>query len=229
MKFKSAILTAASGSVGGATYSHNRGGMYIRARAMPVNPGSAAQQVVRNFMAQLTGAWTSTLTPDERASWAAYAAQTAVTDKLGDTRYLQGLNWFVGCNVPRLQAGLARVDEGPKVYGRDSLTAPSLAVSEATQKATLTFEATDSWNIEDGGAMLLYISSPRDASVNFCKGPYRFAGVTEGDAADPPAGPAEFDIPFPAVAGQKLFWRVVTVRADGRTSSPFRGDIFVAA
>ena len=38
MLFKSAAFTQASGSVGGLTFAHNRGGMYTRARSIPVNP-----------------------------------------------------------------------------------------------------------------------------------------------------------------------------------------------
>jgi len=43
MKFKSPILSQASGSIAGITFSHNRGGMYVRARAVPTNPGSPQQ------------------------------------------------------------------------------------------------------------------------------------------------------------------------------------------
>ena len=43
MKFTSQVYTQASGSVGGLTYSHNRSGMYTRARSTPTDPASTLQ------------------------------------------------------------------------------------------------------------------------------------------------------------------------------------------
>ena len=36
-----------SGSIGGATWSHNSSGAYIRARSIPVNPNTDRQNAVR--------------------------------------------------------------------------------------------------------------------------------------------------------------------------------------
>ncbi|KKM06452.1 hypothetical protein LCGC14_1743870, partial [marine sediment metagenome] len=48
MLFKSGLITQGSGSIGGLTASHNRGGMYFRARTIPTNPATSFQTVVRN-------------------------------------------------------------------------------------------------------------------------------------------------------------------------------------
>ena len=85
MLIKSQLITQASGSIGGLVGSHNAGGMYFRARTIPVNPGSAAQIAVRNIVAQLTAAWTADLTAAQRTAWQTYADNVPTTNRLGDS------------------------------------------------------------------------------------------------------------------------------------------------
>src|SRR5690606_20282519 len=116
VKIKSALLTTGSGSVGGLTLSHNAGGLYLRARRTPVNPSSLQQQAVRNAMAILTSAWGNVLTESQRQGWTTYGQNTPRTGKLGDQIVLSGISWYVACNVPRLQAGMTRVDAPPTTF-----------------------------------------------------------------------------------------------------------------
>ena len=69
MKFKSALVTQASGSVGGMTFSRNRYGMYTRAKGLPVNPNSEFQQAVRQIFSGLSSAWNGVLTSGQRSGW----------------------------------------------------------------------------------------------------------------------------------------------------------------
>lgn len=211
------------------TASHNRGGMYFRARAIPVNPSSTAQQGVRNSLSVLTARYVETLTPAQRASWELYADNVTVTDKLGDERTLSGINWFVGANALRAVAGRPVVDAGPTVFALADFTEPSIdAPSEATQTFDLNYDNTDAWANEVGGGMAVFVSRPQNPSINFFKGPYRFAGQVIG-AATPPTSPATISVPFPITEGQKLFVQLRVFRADGRYSSTFRTGDTVAA
>lgn len=228
MKFKSALLTSASGSVGGATWSRNKGGMYIRARAIPTNPSSTYQQTVRSAMAQLVTLWGSVLTAAQRAAWDVYADNTPLIDPLGSPTLVSGLNMYVRGNVLRLQTALVRADDAPTTYDLGGYTEPSVTASEATQQVSVAFDNTDAWANEDEAAMFCSVSRPFGAGINYFTGPYRLAGLVEGDSTTPPTSPATIAVPFAFVAGQKLGVRCVVSRADGRRSADFR-DVIVAA
>lgn len=230
MKIKSQLVTQMSGSLGGITGSHNKGGLYLRARSIPVNPNSAAQQAVRNALSSLVNLWTGTLTAAKRAAWETYAANVPKTDTLGDTLQLSGQQWYIGANVPRLQASLARVDDAPTVFNRGN-TDETIAItaSEATQLMSVAFDDTLAWADEDGSSLLVYASRPQNASINYFKGPYRFAGQIDGDSGTPPTSPTTIAVPFPVVEGQQIFVATAITRADGRLTSRQRFPVAVAA
>jgi len=223
VKFKSSIYTQVSGSIGGTTYARNRYGMYARSRAMPVNPNTSYQQLVRAYVAQLAAAWSAELDDDQRAAWNTYAANVPLVDKLGTPQYVTGLNHFIRSNSVRLRAGLARVDDGPSELYLPWFTNPTIAANSGTEQLSVTFTNTDEWAGEVGGAMLVFASSPQPATVNFFKGPYRYLGKIAG-AATPPTSPQSFSLPYDLTAGQRVFARIEIVRADGRVSNPFRLD-----
>jgi hypothetical protein len=228
MKFKSGLVTQVSGSFGGMTGSHNRGGLYFRARAIPVNTNTSFQQTVRNFMSQLTSRWVNTLTEAQRAAWSVYAEQTPMTDSLGDARSIPPLAMYCRCNIARLQAGLAVVDEGPTVYGLPTFTPPTFAVDASDDDVDVAFTDTDEWAIADGGGLVVLASRPQNPTINYFAGPYRFAASIDG-AVVPPTSPATILLPFPVALGQKVFFQVRATLADGRISSPFRGSVIAAA
>ena len=225
MKFKSALVTEASGSIGGMTASRNRGGQYLRARAVPVNPNTPQQQAIRGFVASLTSGWNSLLTSDQRSSWDEYALNVPLPDTLGEPRNVGGLAMYVRSNVPRLQAALPQVDDAPTTFNLGSFTNPSFGTFAATTNDfAVTFTAADAWANEDDSAMLLLGSRPQNPAVNFFKGPYRFAGLIAGDAITPPTSPATIVNPFAFAVGQRVFVQARISRVDGRLTLPFRGN-----
>jgi len=197
--------------------------MYFRARSIPVNPNTAQQQAVRNFLAQLSTAWLQVLTQSQRDAWSVYASNVPLVDSLGEARSTTGLAHYVRSNVPILQNGGTRVDDGPTVFALPTFTAPTFAVAAATDDVAVGYDNSDAWATEDDGFMFVYASRPQSASINYFKGPYRLAGKVEGDTASPPTSPETINLPFPVAAGHQVFFKVSVARADGRVSSPFRG------
>lgn len=221
MKFKSPIISQGSGKIGGAVYSHNRGGNYIRNWRTPTNPNTAQQQAVRNAMSQLQTRFAQTLTAAQRAAWAVFAVNVPVVNTLGDSINLTGQQWYIKSNVLRLQASVAAVDAGPTVFELATLTLPVPTITAAGTTVSLAFStgaSTDQWANEAGGYLLLYASRPQNPTINYFKGPYRFAAKVTG-AASPPTSPAVITLPFVSgPTGSKQFFRAVAVRADGRPS-----------
>lgn len=219
MKFKSQVYTQASGSVGGVTYSRNAGGLYTRSRAIPTNPNTPAQQQVKAILSDLAQAWSNILTAAQRAAWEAYAAAVPLRDTLGEERPVSGLAMYIRCNVPRINAGLARVDNGPTVNTLCGLTAPTIvSITAATAIASIAFTNTNEWASLVGGALLVFASQPQGVGVNFFKGPFRYAGRVNG-AVVAPTSPAAITLPFPITAGKRVFLRFVATAADGRLSA----------
>lgn len=221
MKFKSPVFSQASGSIAGITYSHNRGGMYVRARSTPTNPNTPQQQTLRSIMTQLSTRWTGGLTIAQRTGWETYAANVPLIDRLGEPRTVTGMNMYNRSNVPRLQAALARIDDAPTVFDLGSFTAPSVqAIDTVAGTADIAFATGDEWVNEDGAALLLYASRPQSQAINFYKGPFRFAAAVLGNSTTPPTSPATINLPFPVTTGQRVFFRGNVTRADGRLSTP---------
>ncbi len=227
--FKSHILAAASGSVGGLTYSRNRFGMYIRNRSMPVNPNTSRQQFVRSIMTEVVEYWNSTLTSAQRAAWDTYASNVPVINRLGDTVHLTGFNMFVRSMIAIQQAGQSIVDDGPVIFSLPE-TDDTLAVAAdvPNQEIDVTFDNTKPWANEDAGALIIKLGLPKLATRNFFNGPWRYADVVEGDSVTPPTSPASIVVPFPVAVGQKIWIEARIARADGRLSAPFRASVTVS-
>lgn len=216
-------VAQASGSVGGTTYSRNRGGPYMRTRAIPVNPGSAYQSIVRAALATLTARWGDTLTPAERAAWDTYALNVPLPNPLGQPRNVGGVGMYVRSNVSRIQASSPIVDTAPIIQNLGEYTNPSIvSVTASTGVASIGFEDTDAWCDEDDSALYVYGARAQSATINFFKGPYRHAGAIQGNSTTPPTSPLPVTLPFPIAVGQLSFLRFAVSRADGRLSADFR-------
>jgi len=222
MLIKSGLVTSASGSLGGLTAARNRGGQYLRARVVPVDPGTARQTTIRNAVRDLTSRWSDTLTAAQREAWATYGANVPITNRLGDQILLSGQQHYIRSNVPRLQVGLAAVDDGPTVFDLGSFTDPILSVVAPTM-VSLVFTATDAWVDETGSAMLVYTGRPAAPTINFFKGPYRATtAAILGDDTTPPTSPANLTSDYSYTTGQRAFGQVRVTRADGRLSGVTR-------
>lgn len=223
MKFLPLLGTDLSGSLGGITASHNRGGMYFRNRSIPVNPNSPRQIIVRNALSELVTAWNNILTAAQRSDWEDYAANVPVTDVLGQSRFLSGQQWYLKANSPRTGAGEARIDDAPVTFTEATLSIGSIGtiVPGAADVGTveINFTNTDEWAIADGGFLFAQLGIPQNGSINFFKGPFRFAG-SEAGAIVPPATPLILVSPFGISSNQKIFARARSSNADARLSTP---------
>jgi hypothetical protein len=220
MKYKSPLFSQASGSIGGTTFSHNRGGMYVRSRATPTDPGSARQQTLRAAMGSLAPYWGETLTADQRNAWRDYAANTAFVNVLGDTVYLTGQQQFLRANVPRLQASLAILADAPTTFDYGTFSAPNISSALDDDSIDVAFTNTDDWATDDAGALLAYGGKQQGPGRDFYKGPWRYMGILAGDSITPPTSPESFTSQFGLDAGNRVWVLVRIIQPDGRLSLP---------
>jgi len=219
-----------SGALGNYVLSHNRYGYYLRNRVVPTNPSSIRQQEIRTALGEMSQRWSTVLTPGQRDAWEVYAANIAVTNRIGQVIYLTGHAMYVACNSARVYAGLDVVDDGPTTLTRpDADSGFGATGSEATQQISVAFDDTRDWASEDGAAMVVQMSQPTGVGTSYNQGPYRHAGVILGDAASPPTSPQLIAVPFPVAENQLVSVQARITRADGRLSQPFRDSLIVAA
>lgn len=221
MLFKGSLLTQASGSLGGITASHNRGGAYLRARTIPTNPNAPRQQDVRKFFSDIQVDW-KRLTAAQVAAWRAYALSTPTVNALGAPIVLQANAMCARLGVPRLQAELSwSQGDAPSTPGLADFTAPTNIVASSTA-ITFTMTAADAWRSDPGAALLVYASFPVSDGVLFFKGPYKYIGRVLG-ALIPPSTAGNIQIPpdlAPNVFG-KRFVRIFVTDAEQRLSTVF--------
>jgi len=228
---KSQVATQLSGSVGGITYTRTRSGMVARARSVPVQPNSGNQLEVRSALTQLVTRWTETLTAAQRAAWDLYAANVPVINPLGDSINNTGQNWYVACNVPRLQVAakisglITVVDAAPTTFDRGDFTTPVPTWTE-TSGVSIAFTNGDAWANEDASLMLFYEGLPQNAARNFFKGPFRLVGIQVGNSSTPPTSPVVISaatltsLGYTVTELQNVWLKAVVSREDGRLSTP---------
>lgn len=198
-----------SGSLGGATYSHNKGGAYVRKRSIPTNPNALKQQAARAILATLSSAW-SLLTDTQRAEWADYAVVNPIVDSLGQSIFLSGQQHYVGLNARLLGAGAARVDSAPTGTGPAQLTTVTPTLT-APGTISIVFAPTPA---AAGLRIVCWCTIPSTAGRNPNFRAARLIGYTAAAAASP----AVFTSPYPAIATQVSNLYVAVMDAAGRLS-----------
>lgn len=102
------LVVGARGTFGGATFSANHAGPYVKSWARPSNPTTDLQTAQRARLASIPALWRpiSTFQKGTWDDWAALPAQDLV-NALGETYHLTGFQWFSKINIRLLVLGRA--------------------------------------------------------------------------------------------------------------------------
>lgn len=225
IKFGGPVIEA-RGSVAGTTFSRNRSGAYIRARVKPVNPNSPRQASIRAIQSSMGERWLDSASAAQRVQWGVFADNVPAKNLLGEVISLSGWNQFVKSNVTAKNAGLPQILDGPAIFtlpAQDSDV--EIAVSEASQEISVTFNESRDWVDESNSGMIVEMGIPQNPTINFFVSPYRHAGLIRGDDSTAPTSPATVAVPFPVVEGQKIFAQTKIIRDDGRVSDWFQVNV----
>lgn len=248
MLYKSALTTAASGSIDGMTASHNRGGRYFRARSIPTDPATSFQLTMRQALLSLSTRYTEILTNAQREAWTIYAADTPVVNPLGDLIILSGQQMYLRCQTPRYQAlmftrpagtaytppTITIADDAPTTPGAEDVGFLALDAAEAgagyRTSTTSLANATIGWDEgsgatwmgQDEAILLVYLSRSQPQAKNYFRGPYGFAGFVQGAAIEP-TSPSSIEAPFPMIEGQRVYWRAQVSASTNKLSNVFEG------
>lgn len=211
-----------SGSIAGTTFSKNRNGQYARSRAIPVNPNTAAQGLVRARFGDNAQGW-RTLTAAQRAGWASLGAQMTRTDSLGQSYALTGQQAYIAINNNNLDAGNAIVADAPALLSPAGLTSATVTTTGGT--LSLAYTATP---LGTGQRLFVYASPQRSVGRQF-EGDYRLIFESAAAAASPANILAAYTARFGApVVGNKIFFSL-QVYNGGFLSAPLTTSVTVAA
>lgn len=203
-----------SGSLAGQTASRNRFGQYLRTRAIPVNPGSNAQGVVRARFAANSAGWRS-LTSAQRAGWGDLAASLVRTDALGQPNAMQPNHAYISVNNNRAMCGLVATADAPAVSSPVGLATVTVTLTNAS--FSIAYTATP---LAAATYMAVYASPQRSAGRAY-ESDFRLIKVTAAAAASPFVILTEYTAKFGApVTGNRIFLSLVTVTL-GFESGPF--------
>ncbi len=186
------ILGNLRGSIGANTYSHNRGGDYVRRRVAPTNKNSTRQQTMRALLASLASNWSHILTPVQRERWNTWASLQTKEGPLGNSINLTGINGFIWCNTHILDAADTRIDDPPVLVAPWALETFTVDIS-AEAVADVTFSVTP---IGLNDRLVLFMSLPQSgkAEPNFKQ--CRIVGYSDLDQATPWQATLPFTVQF---------------------------------
>lgn len=214
------ILGNLRGSIGANTFSHNRGGDYVRRRVTPTNPNSTRQQTMRTFLGTLAALWSSTLTPVQREQWNVWSGNQAKEGPLGNTINWSGINGYVALNTHLLDAGDARIDIPPIVVAPTGLLTLSIDIS-AINTADVTFTGTP---LAANHKIVLFMSLPQSGAAlpNFKQ--CRIVGYSAAAQASPWAS----TIPFSVTSGQTVVFFAAILDDETGLFSPFLRSVDIS-
>lgn len=224
MLYQGVMISQASGRLADSVWSHNQGGYYVRALGNPnPNPATTEQEAIRAAMAVCVNRWKTALTPEQRSTWAAYAAAFPRTNRIGVDRTIGGMPAFCRANVLREQAnqmlgtGLTLIDTAPAAGSDTAPSAPpyTLELTNGGDRVFVGFNPGASWYNEADAALLVYASPPLPLTVNWYRSPMTLVYAVQSFDDNPTL----IVLPDAQPADRRVF-RLRVLRADGVISQP---------
>lgn len=171
-----AIVADIRNKLNGSVFSKNRYGSYVRTKVTPVNPQTAAQQLVRNRLATNSAAWRA-LTQAQRDGWINAAPNFPVIDIFGNSKILSGNALYVQMNNNLAAIGVAAISDAPAPASVPALVLTSLTAAAGSPALSLVFTPTP---VTTGFSLLVEATPNVGPGILYVKNKFR---VTEAIAA----------------------------------------------
>jgi len=155
-----AIVTEGSGSLGGHTIQHSRGGMQLRNKPIPRSGPSAAQYAIRSINPVLQAGWKA-LTDAQRTIWNDWPVIHGIMNAKGDHRPLSGHSLWMKYQYLPLSLGYS-------FYSHPSLYVPGYFGPELIRNGT--FYDGSYWAFSSGSIVNQRLYMP-PAAWNCCRQP----------------------------------------------------------
>lgn len=203
------IVSDIRGSVGTETYARNQGGLFVRTRKGPTDNTGANRVDCRNKFKALSRLWSSTLTPDQRTNWRAYAHENPDRDTWGVPNLTNGYARFLRTNWYRYRdtAALGYRDAPPS----PPIHPPVYVFSADVATNQITF-AIPPVNYDPPPADLdlyAYVGYQQNLGVAFAPNTWRKLSVNHWNAAAWSTDPWTVAYPDQLETSKKLWTRII--------------------
>jgi hypothetical protein len=169
------MVSQASGSIAGITFSRNKGGAYMRSRVRGTNPNSVDQTRARSVFSSYASLWAS-LTLVQQQTWVDYAESAPFFNALGDPITPSGISLYIASNTLLTLAQLSPVSVAPLGLTRPSLeVSGSASVSYDVSTPAFTVTGVTPTNFASTGGIVLFTSPVRTGGQKSFKTRYRYA------------------------------------------------------
>lgn len=176
-----ALATEARNSIGGGTWSRNKGGAYVRARVTPLNPKTAAQGAVRADFGRNAKDWGGLLTADQRLAWTLFAQANPSNNVFGASIIVSGIAMYQRLNQVLKVIGQPTIADAPSDLSVPELAAVTgVGADSTTPIIQLT---TDPQAVVAGANYYVFATKCLPPGRNPTTGDYRFIGVFPAVAA----------------------------------------------
>jgi hypothetical protein len=211
-----------SGSIAASTFSRNRYGPYIRARAVPTKSFTSAAMAAKSRLTSTSQGWAS-LTAPQRLAWNNWAGANPVIDALGEKQELTGHACYVQLNTRILVAGGTVIATPPLVAAPAPLTTLSATWDIGAGAFELTFTPTPV-----GATAKLWLTAAvvNNLSKVYVQNLLRFVAVSAANQATGYDTQSVIEARLGALSvGQKVtLYVAVFVPTKGLISAPLRVD-----
>jgi len=222
-----ALITNIAGSIGGVTFQCNSSGAIAKLRSRS-NKSSTPDQVARHsVLANLVSLW-STLSAVQQTAWNAIAAANVHISPWGESKQLNGYQWFISCNSNNILCGYAIILAAPAYAS----IAPPNTFSLGISATNFNINIATGWN-PGTDKILIYASPPmRQTSINLRRNLLLLTSYTGGNINQyniRAAYVAKFNIiwaDFYNVPGHSIYIRARQIQTDTGMSSSFKSKIY---
>lgn len=213
-----------SGSIGGTTFSHNKGGAYMRNRAIPTNPSSEAQLARRATLQTLSSAFQD-LTSAQRKDWVEWARQNPGTNALGASFNMTGHQAYIKLNSKVVLSGNTAIVSPPITTAPGAFATIVQAGDIGTGNTDLTFTAA----LEAGNQVELWAAITNSPAITYVNNLYRFISFSAVDEASPWDNQSDIEGVLGAlVVGQTLHVKAAQFDpANGQSSEFLRTSVVI--
>jgi len=218
----SPLISEARGKMGSIVFSKNRNGHYVRGDKTHINVDALRAAGLVGIFRDLSLYWKNTLTDIQRIRWNQYAKKTPLSNSLGQTYFITGINAFVKTNlILRIISGLTYVDP-PTMSGQGKaliLNQSGFSISAFSQLFTISASSDIiGWdNITPFDYVIIYIGTAQTSGTNFFKQPYKIFSWIEGSLI-PPVFPIILPMPYVVLQEEKVWFSFQHLEPSGAIS-----------
>lgn len=169
-----------SGSIGGDTFSRNRGGSYVRTRAIPTKSTTTYAMQAKNRLAFASARWQS-LTASERRAWENFATNRTITDRMGEQIALSGQQTYVSLNARLERSGDTLIDEPPARPSPDGFLDLDIAADIGAGDFQLTFSPEP----DENQRVWVWAAVVHSAGIEYVQNLLKLVTISEAQATSP--------------------------------------------